>query len=199
PITPFKVITQTISGLVDSDPVLRRVVNQLRLDEPEPKDYSGPWYVRYYNELKDMLENFGDDAWKVLKYGRVIPDDPVNKAVRELRRNVKVRSEDAYVFTLRVTSKTPRRAAAEADALADSLVEALRRDADKYSSQHIEALTELRAKAFTRVEDIEARMRDLLASNQIASIQQEVEKATYRAAQLAQAQTDTQADLRQSR
>src|SRR5262249_32072590 len=105
---------------------------------------------------------------------------------------------DAYVFTLRVTSKTPRRAAAEADALADSLVEALRRDADKYSSQHIEALTELRAKAFARVEDIEARMRDLLASNQIASIQQEVEKATYRAAQLAQAQTDTQADLRQS-
>src|SRR5262249_35996116 len=105
---------------------------------------------------------------------------------------------DAYVFTLRVTSKTPRRAAAEADALADSLVEALRRDADKYSSQHIEALTELRAKAFTRVEDIEARMRDLLASNQIASIQQEVEKATYRAAQLAQAQTDTRADLRQS-
>lgn len=198
PTTPFKVISQTISGLVSSDSVLRRVVVQLHLDRAEPKDYSGPWYMRRYKELKDQLEDEATDVWKVMKWGRVIPDDPVDKAVETLRRHVKVRNDDSYVFTLRVTDKTPQRAAADADALAASLVEALRRDVDRFSSQRIADMIEQRTTVFARLQRIEEQMRSLLAANDMASVQQEAEKATARSAQLLQAETDTQADLRQS-
>jgi uncharacterized protein involved in exopolysaccharide biosynthesis len=198
PTTPFKVISQTISGLLDSDTVLRRVVAQLRLDVPEPKDYSGPWYISTYKRVKDAVEDFATDAWKVMKWGSVIPDDPMNKAVDDLRRHVKLRNDDSYVFPIQVTDKKPEHAAAEADALAASLLEALRLDVDKFSSRRIADLTALKDNAATRIEGIDARMRDLLASNGIASIQEEIEKVTGRSSQLLQAQSDSEADLRQS-
>lgn len=198
PTTPFKVISQTISGLTDSDTVLRRVVLQLHLDVPDPKDYSGPWYVRYYKETKDWLQDYATDIWKILKWGRVIPDDPVDKAVRELRRHVKVRNDDSYVFTLQVTAKTPERSAAEADALGASLLTSLHQDVDKYSNARKDHLAVLRTDATERIQTVESSMRDLLAQNKIASIQQEVEKVTSRSSQLIQALSDTRADLRQS-
>jgi uncharacterized protein involved in exopolysaccharide biosynthesis len=198
PTTPFKVISQTITGLVDSDAVLRQVVRQLHLDVPEPKNYTGSWFVRTYKEWKDTLSDYASDAWKVMKWGRVIPDDPENKAVGELRRHVKVRNDDSYVFTLRVTDKTPERATAEADALADSLVQALHRDVDKYASRRAADLAALQAQVAARMDDVEANIRDLLASNDIASIQQEVEKDTSRIAKLQQAQADSQASLREA-
>lgn len=198
PTTPFKVISQTISSLVASDTVLRRVVLELHRQVPDPRDYSGPWYVRRYKELKYQVEDFAEDAWKVMKWGRVIPDNPVDKAVATLRKHVKVHNDDSYVFTLRVTDKTPVRAAQDADALAGSLVEALRLDVDRFSKQRITDLTVQRDQTFARLQNVEDRMRALLAANDMASVQQEAEKVTSRASQLMEAETDTQADLSQS-
>jgi len=198
PTTPFKVISQTMTGLISSDAVLRRVVLGLHLDVPEPRVYEGPWYIRYYKETKDWLEDVGSDVWKVMKFGSVIPDDPVNKAVEDLRKHTRLRNDDSYVFTIQTTDKNPARAAAIADALGASLLTALRVDVNRFAEQRLADLRQLQTKAASRIAAIDEQMRELLANNGIASIQEETEKVTARSSQLLQAKADTQADLRQS-
>jgi uncharacterized protein involved in exopolysaccharide biosynthesis len=197
PNTPFKAITQTIFGLVASDELLERVVNDLHLDRAEPRDVSGPWYIRSYKELKYALQDYGNDAWMFLKWGRIIEEDPVHKAVTELRKQVKVRNDDSYLYSLQVTAKTPQRAAAIADDVAFVLADLLQRDDQRSVIREGQERRALGDAKSHEIEGIEERMRDLLASNQIASIQEEINKTTERASKLQGQLTDTTADLRQ--
>ena len=198
PYTLFKVVAQTVIGLVDSDGLLRRVVLELRLDAKEPKDFSGPWYIRLYKELKYWLAELAGDAWQLVKWGRFIEEDPVEQAIAQVRKSIKVRNDDSYVFTLQVTAKSPERAAATADALGAALVEVLAQDNRRASSKRGEELATLRNAKLREIEGIESRMQNLLANLGVASIQQEIEAVTGRASTLLQQRSDTIADLQQS-
>lgn len=198
PYTLFKVVAQTVIALVDSDALLRRVVTELHLDVKEPRDFSGPWYIRYYKEVKYRLADDMSDLWQFLKWGRLIEEDPVDQAIVGLRKQVKVRNDDSYVFTLQVSAKTPQRSVATANALAATLVELLARDDQRASRKRGEELEALRDGKIREIEDIEARIRDLLARNHVASVQEEIEKVTARASHLQQERSGTMADLRQS-
>src|SRR5437899_1766940 len=72
PVPTQKNITQTITQLATSDVVLRRVVTDLQLDVKKPRDLAGPWYRHYYKLLKYEIEDYAQDAWKILKYGEII-------------------------------------------------------------------------------------------------------------------------------
>jgi uncharacterized protein involved in exopolysaccharide biosynthesis len=198
PTLPYKVVTQTINGLVDSDQLLRRVVTDLHLDAEEPKDYSGPWYIRYYKELKDWLSDWASDVWKIVRFGRIIKEDPVNKAITDLRKQVKVRNDDSYVYTIQVTGKTPQRAVAIADHLSTALIDLVHRDEARAAQVEIAKLGGLRDGKITEIKEIETRMRDLLAGVQIASIKEEIDKLTALSSQLQENRSNTTADLRQS-
>jgi uncharacterized protein involved in exopolysaccharide biosynthesis len=198
PTLPYKVVTQTITGLMDSDQLLRRVVTDLHLDAEEPKDLSGPWYIRYYKELKDFLADCASDLWKIVRFGRIINEDPVNKAITDLRKQIKVRNEDSYVYTVQVTGKTPQRAVAVADELGAALIDLIHRDDQRAATGEIKKLATLRDDKIEEIKGLETRMRDLLAGVQIASIKEEIDKLTALSSQLQQERSNTTADLRQS-
>jgi uncharacterized protein involved in exopolysaccharide biosynthesis len=197
PTTPFKVIGQTLAGLVKSDALLRSVVADLRLDVDDPKDYSGPWYVSWYRRAKDYLSGVGSDAWSILKYGRVITEEPVAHAIRDLRKHVKVDHEDSYVFTVHAINKKPEVAASIADTVANRLADMLRRENQLPEKLQREELERLLASKTAIIKDLESRMRDLLVSNHVGSLQPEIENGSSRLSQLELARAKVEAQLRQ--
>jgi uncharacterized protein involved in exopolysaccharide biosynthesis len=195
--TVFKALDQTFSDLVDSDELLRRVVADLHLEVPIPRDMSGPWYVRYYKQIKYPLEDFANDTWMILKWGRII-NDPVYAAIARLRSGIKLSSSDSYLYSLKVMADTPPLAVAIADDLGTHLVDSLRQDDLRSSGERRPQVAALRDDEAREIERIEDKMRDLLASSQAASLHDELVEATARASYLLKQQADTAADLRQS-
>src|SRR5229473_7593674 len=54
----YKVITQSLSDLATSEPLLRRVVTKLHLDRAADRDYSAlPFLARWYDEIEDWLDD----------------------------------------------------------------------------------------------------------------------------------------------
>jgi uncharacterized protein involved in exopolysaccharide biosynthesis len=174
------------------------VVTDLHLDVKEPRDVSGPWYRRYYKEAKYALTDYANDAWMLLKWGRVIEEDSIETAITKLRRQIKMRNNDSYLFTLQVSWDTPQRAVAIADDLATRLIDLQHREDLRASNKHGEELAALREDKAREIDAIDTKIRDLLVSNEVASIKDELEKITERTSKLQQERTDTLADLRQS-
>jgi uncharacterized protein involved in exopolysaccharide biosynthesis len=195
--TQFVAVDKTISQLLDSDALLRQVVADLHLEIPEPRDVSGPWYVQYYKQVKNALEDYSSYAWDILRWGRII-DDPVGGAVARLRRSLKVTSNDSYVYKLTASANTPQRAKAVADDLGTRLVDTLRRIDLGAAEERRDRLAELRNEKGRDLENIEEQIRDLQAGNQIASLDDELTEATSLASHFQREQGDTQAELHES-
>jgi hypothetical protein len=92
------VIAQNLTELVKSEAILRPVVLELKLDKEIPAPADGPWYERWYRNTKEFVLDYSDKAWMILKYGRVIEEDPVVAATKRLRANVTVVDKKAYIF-----------------------------------------------------------------------------------------------------
>ncbi|MGH6839034.1 MAG: hypothetical protein ACREDT_09560 [Methylocella sp.] len=195
--TQFLAVDKTISQLLESDALLRQVVADLHLEVPEPRDVSGPWYVQYYNQVKNALEDYSSYAWDILKWGRII-DDPVGGAVARLRISLKVTSNDSYVYNLTASANTPQRAKAIADDLGTRLVDTLRRIDLGVAEERRDRLAELRDEKGRDLKSIEEQIRDLQARNQIASLNDELTEATSLASHFQREQADTNAELHES-
>jgi uncharacterized protein involved in exopolysaccharide biosynthesis len=197
PVSTQKNLTQTITQLATSDVVLSRVVADLHLDVPKPRDLSGPWYRHYYMVLKYAAQDYGEDAWKILKYGSII-DDPVGSAIYKLYKAVKITNDDSYVYTVAVSADTPKSAAQQTDKLVEVLTALLRRDDGVEFEHRMAELVRLREQKSHDIEGLEAAMQTLLASNRVATVYDELKTLTDRLSKLREQRADTQADLDQS-
>lgn len=178
PAAPFRVIGQTLQEVLKSDAILRDVVLVLGLDQQRSVSFEGPWYLVWYRKTKEWVKEYGGYAWKLLKYGRIVEDDPVAAAIGQLRNNIKVTNRDSYVFNLQVRDNYPDRAAAIANylgkVLADWLLEFDRQPGRSRANQLRELLDAKSAVLATRRKEIEL----LLTSNNLVSVQQETERLT---------------------
>src|SRR5207247_699023 len=77
PTVTYKIILQTITGLVQIDEILRPIVEELHLDYQEPRDYSGTTFVRYVKGVVYGISDFMGDLSSYLSFGRIIEPDPV--------------------------------------------------------------------------------------------------------------------------
>ena len=162
PVPTQKNITQTITQLATSDVVLRKVVGDLRLDVKKPRDVGGPWYRHYYKLLKYELEDYADEAWKILKYGAVI-DDPTAAAMRKLYKAIKITNNDSYIYSVAVSADSLKSAAEQVDKLVDVLTAVLGRD-DRLAFEHRNAeLAQLRDQKARQIEDLNAAIQIILA------------------------------------
>ena len=195
PNTPFKVIGQTLDALVKSDALLRPVVQELGLDIEEPVDFGGPWYTSYYKRTKAWLQEYGNDAWSLLQFGRIIEQDRTARAIRELRRNTKVVSEDSYVFTLRTMAKTPELAARIANELAVRLIDVTVGEDQRASENRTKQLQVLRTAKLEEIAGLERQVRDLLGTVSSGSIAEEINSTITRLQQIDLQRADAQASL----
>jgi uncharacterized protein involved in exopolysaccharide biosynthesis len=183
PQAPFKVISQTLQEVLKSDAILIGTVKALRLDQ-KTADYEGPWYVVWYREAKDAIKEYGGYAWQLLKYGRIVEEDPVASAVEELRQNIKVRNRDSYVFQLQVRDKDPARAAQITDHLAQVLASWLLEFDRQPGRDRIDQLDAIMADKELRMQQVRSEIQELLSKNRLASVSAESETLTEEISQL---------------
>lgn len=178
PQAPFKVIGATLQEVLVSDAVLRDVVLALHLDQKQAQVRTGPWYKVWYETTKDWVREYGGYAWKLLKYGRLIDDEPVASAIAELRSNVKVTNRDSYIFNLAVRDRYPDRAARIVDhmsgVLASWLLEFDRQPGRSRADQLRVLLDQKGADLARRRKEIET----LLTDNRVSSVQQDGDRLT---------------------
>src|SRR4029078_501110 len=112
PLVALESIGNTLDQVLKSDGVLERTVRTLHLDVKTPQPAANP-VVALYRRAKDGVMELRQDVWEILKYGRLMPRDPVQKAIQQLRRTLTVkRTSKAYTFDIEALDQDPRRAAA---------------------------------------------------------------------------------------
>lgn len=176
PSPPFKVINQTLYDIVKSDVILTPVVASLGLDkkEPPPRDN---WFRYIYSVTKDWLKERGGDCISLLKYGRIIDENPTAKAIRTLSSKISLSTKrDSYVLTLSVKDTKPDRAAKIIDAVGANLVAWLKtQDVSSFEQKLAQLKNQLEAKE-QELSGMRAERAGLLLAGRVASITEETEK-----------------------
>ncbi|MCC7126106.1 MAG: hypothetical protein IT178_14750 [Acidobacteria bacterium] len=180
PTAPFDLIYDNLQLLVKSEPVMLAVIDDLNLDAEEPRVYSGPPLVQWFNRTKDWIKDLRDNTWTVLKFGRVVRDNPRTAALKGLREHLNLTNHNSYVFYLSFTDKYPARAARIVDAVADKVVNAVLAEQQDPGAQRLRQLRTLREHKMAEIERYQQEIQTLLSRNGIASVEHETERAVAR-------------------
>ena len=198
PAPPFRVISRTLQDVARSEAIVRPVVTELGLDK-EIREYTGPWYERWYRMTKDFAIDWIKKLWIILKHGRLIEEDKTVSALKRLHNDIAVDSTDSYVFILSVRDKRPYRAAITADAVGEKLVQWLldreRQPGEKKLSQ-LEELIDAKRQELDRLRE---QIQALLAKNRTASIELEIERDMDRLSAFELTRVDIEGQIAQSR
>ncbi len=125
PTVPFQAVGATLERVGKSERVLRRVVESLGLDQPRQNTNVGiSWY---FVEGKSKVKEWMGNAWDVLKFGRVIKEDPTTAAIIGLMKYVTIEAREDYTSTLIVVDNDPDRAALIVDELGRVLVDEIKK------------------------------------------------------------------------
>ena len=109
------------------------------------------------NDLKDYL----NDVVTVVRYGRLLRDNPFTKAVKSVTKGLTLKSyEDTYVFEIKYRDKSPQTAAAVANTTARLFIEfmqKMRLSEAQYSSDHLKGeLEQSRERLIGARQDLES-------------------------------------------
>lgn len=177
PQAPFKVIGQTLQEVLRSDAILGDVVAALHLDEKLPPPEGTPFKV-WYEQTKQRIRDAGRDVWMLLKFGRIVKEDPTMRAIQDLRDNLKVSNRDSYVFQLDVRDRYPDRAARIADHLAQVLAAWLLEFDRQPGRSRADQLKALLDEKESTMRQLRKEIEFLLTENQVASVPLEIERLT---------------------
>lgn len=198
PAPPFKVISQTLQELVGSEAIMARIVAEFDLTRVE-RQYSGPWWRVWFAQTKDWLRDELGDLWTVLKHGRLIEQDPVEGAIGDLRNNVRLRNRDSYVFALTVRDKSPERAAAIANRIAEMLIDKLRQSERVPGAAKLDQLNALLQTKAGEIAALRQSVESLLRRHQLVSLSTEIERSAERESALALDLSKLDADIARAR
>ena len=180
PAPPFDLIYDNLQLVVMSEPVLLAVIDELNLDAEEQRVYSGPPFTQWFQRTKDALKDLRDNTWTVLKFGRLVKDNPRTAALKGLREHLSLTNNNSYVFYLSFTDKIPERGARIVDAIAAKVVKALLEEQQQPGMQRLQQLRVLRENKMAEIERYQAEIEALLTRHGIASVEQETERALAR-------------------
>ncbi len=173
PAPPFKVIIQTLRDAAKNEIVLRPVVKALRLDEALEMEYESR-YQRWYYESKDYIKTKIIDLWTLLKYGKLIEEDPTVAAIIKLRKNMNITStKDSYIYVLSVRDKFPKRAAMIVDAVGEGLENFLKGEYQNPTKWKLTQLTEQVTAKQQELSELRAQREEIFKGNRFISIPNE--------------------------
>jgi uncharacterized protein involved in exopolysaccharide biosynthesis len=116
--------SRTYIELIKSRALIADVVEELGLDKPAPQEAKSGWLARLLPP--GLKENIGPSLQaltSVLIYGKVIEDDPFNRAVKAVAGDLSLEAlQDTYTFELSYMGKDPVRAAEIANTTAKTLI-----------------------------------------------------------------------------
>lgn len=122
-LAPIDAPSKTYIAVIQSRAVVEKIVLALDLQNkkrlPSANYYKELW-LQFKDDVKDGLE------WteNILKYGRVDDEDPVQKAVKKVTKNLSLKpTKDTYVFEITDEAGDPEEAAAVANMAAEIFTE----------------------------------------------------------------------------
>ena len=143
--------SKTYIEIIKSPALIGEVVRELGLDKGKAREQAGRGELARLLpvDLKQSLEGL----IAILKYGRLIEDDPFTAAVKEVTDNFKLEAYlDTYIFDIKYIAKNAQRAADVANATAKALiqfVDGLRVSEAQYQRDHLRTELEQRQKQLT--------------------------------------------------
>lgn len=156
--------SKTYIQIIQSPALIGEVVRELGLDHKQPKKEEatgGTVVAQIYASLKGFFDGVGPylaDAFSLVRYGRVLKDDPFSKAVNHVSKGLALKSyEDTYVFEIDYGDEDPQTAADVANTAARLLIkfmEEMRSSEGKDSADHLKS----------ELEDSRQRLVDARAS-----------------------------------
>lgn len=124
---PIGTIAQTHEQMLQNPVLLGEIVDRLQLAAQAPPP-EGQGLVVLLKQAKLKVKRWFYQAATVLKYGRLLPEDPRSEAIEKLGRALKARpTADTYVMEIRSEASDPALAGAIANQAAQ-LLEDLSRD-----------------------------------------------------------------------
>src|SRR5216683_1485647 len=138
--------SKTYIEIIKSPALIGEVVRELGLDKAKAQEQAGSGEVAALLGA-DLKQSF-KRLVAVLKYGKLIEDDPFTAAVKEVTDNFKLEAYlDTYIFDIRYIAKNAQRAADVANATAKALiqfVDGLRVSEARYQRDHLKTELEQR-------------------------------------------------------
>lgn len=198
PAPPFKVISQTLQELVGSEVIMAGVVDEFDLARVD-RQYSGPWWKIWFARAKDWVRDVGGDLWTVLKHGRLIEKDPIEGAITDLRKNVKLRNRDSYVFALSVQDRSPDRAAAIANRIAEMLIDRLRNSERLPGAAKLDQMSTLLRSKADEIQALRQSLEALHKRYRVVSLGTEIERGAERESALALELSKLDAEIARAR
>jgi uncharacterized protein involved in exopolysaccharide biosynthesis len=125
--------SKTYIQIIQSPALIGQVVSELKLDEKAPKKEvaDGTIFEQIYSSMKaiwDDVEPYLKDALSIVKYGKLLKEDPFAKAVNDVSKGLVLKSyEDTYVFEIKYGGSDPQTAAAVANTTARLFIEFMER------------------------------------------------------------------------
>jgi len=136
--------SKTYIQILKSPALIGEVVRALGLDKEKAQEQAGN------DESAWVLPPSFKSLMAVVKYGRLIEDDPFTAAVKEITDNLKLEAYlDTYIFDVRYSAKNAQRAADVVNTAAKALIqfaEELRVSEARYQRDHLKTELEQRQK-----------------------------------------------------
>jgi uncharacterized protein involved in exopolysaccharide biosynthesis len=137
--TSVETPSKTYIEIIKSAELIGKVVRNLDLDKEKKTEggrlskFMPPAIKMVWDGLKQSLE----DMVAILKYGRVIDDDPFTKAVKGVQDNLSLKSrEDTYLFEIKYSAKDAQLASDVANTTAKTFINYME-EIRQSESQHI--------------------------------------------------------------
>jgi len=121
--------SKTYIQIIQSPALIGEVVRELKLDQKLPKKEAGGGTVvaQIYDSMKalsDSIVPYLKDAVAIVKYGRLLEDDPFARAATDVSKGLMLKSyEDTYVFEIKYSGEDPQTAADIANTTARLFIE----------------------------------------------------------------------------
>jgi uncharacterized protein involved in exopolysaccharide biosynthesis len=121
--------SKTYIQIIQSPALITEVVRELKLDQRRrASEVGGNIFKQIYEDIKniyyDYIDPYVKDAIEIVRYGRLIQDDPFTQAVKAVGKGLSLKSyEDTYVFEIKYSADDPQLAAAVANTTARLFVE----------------------------------------------------------------------------
>ena len=173
--------SKTFIRIIQSPALISQVVRQLGLDKPPPKiacagDTLFGLITACLEALYDEVEPYIKDSVALVKYGRVLQDDPFTKAINNVTGNLVLKShEDTYIVEIQYGDGEPERAAEVANTVARLFIKFLN---EMNSSEAKESASRLKREfehSQQQLVDARERLREYKASHEVFQTQPEYE------------------------
>ena len=167
--------SKTYIQIIQSPALIAEVVRELKLDQRPEAEAAGGIFG-YIKSLYGSAASNLADSYAILKYGKLLKDDPFTKAVKDVSKGLMLKSyEDTYVFEIAYTDKDPQTAADVANTVAKLFIkfmEDMRSSEGKDAADHLNIELE---QSRQRLVDARESLREYKTSHGIFLYQPEYE------------------------